>query len=36
MRYGFGGHPYGHEENLEKERRESRVGEIFRPEKEAA
>ena len=36
MRHGFGGHPYGHEESLEKERRESRVGEIFRPEKEAA
>ena len=36
MRHGFGGHPYGHADSLEQERRESRVGEIFRPEKEAA
>lgn len=36
MRHAFGGHPYGHEQSLEEERRESRVGEIFRPEKEVA
>ena len=33
MRHAFGGHPYGHDEAVEEERRESRVGEIFRPEK---
>lgn len=31
MRHGFGGHPYGPEENVARERRESRVGDIFRP-----
>jgi 6-phosphogluconate dehydrogenase len=36
MRHAFGGHPYGHEEGIEEERGESRVGEIFRPDKEAA
>jgi 6-phosphogluconate dehydrogenase len=32
MRHGFGGHPYGPDEDIAKERRESRVGEIVRPE----
>ncbi len=36
MRHGFGGHPYGRNDGIEAERREGRVGEIFRPEKEAA
>jgi 6-phosphogluconate dehydrogenase len=30
MRHGFGGHPYGKDERIARERRESRVGEIFR------
>ena len=33
MRHEFGGHPYGKDEEIAKERRESRVGEIFRPDK---
>jgi 6-phosphogluconate dehydrogenase len=33
MRHGFGGHPYGLDESIARERRESRVGEIFREEK---
>ncbi len=32
MRHGFGGHPYGKDEAIAKERRESRVGEIFKPQ----
>lgn len=32
MRHQFGGHPYGKDERIARERRESRVGEIFRPE----
>lgn len=31
MRHGFGGHPFGPEESIARERREGRVGEIFRP-----
>lgn len=31
MRHGFGGHPYGPQESIERERREGRVGDIFRP-----
>jgi 6-phosphogluconate dehydrogenase len=31
MRHGFGGHPYGRDETIARERAESRVGEIFRP-----
>jgi 6-phosphogluconate dehydrogenase len=30
MRHGFGGHPLGPQESVARERRESRVGEIFR------
>ena len=33
MRHGFGGHPLGREDGVAQERRESRVGEIFRPAK---
>lgn len=33
MRHGFGGHPYGPDETVARERRESRVGEILREEK---
>lgn len=33
MRHSFGGHPYGPDETVARERRESRVGEIFREEK---
>ena len=33
MRHEFGGHPYGNDDKIAAERRESRVGEIFRPEK---
>ncbi len=33
MRHEFGGHPDGEDEGIKKERREGRVGEIFRPEK---
>jgi 6-phosphogluconate dehydrogenase len=36
MRHEFGGHPYGKDEEIAKERRESRVGEIFRPDKKPA
>lgn len=32
MRHGFGGHPYGPEQGVARERREGRVGNIFRPE----
>jgi 6-phosphogluconate dehydrogenase len=31
MRHGFGDHPFGPEESIARERREGRVGEIFRP-----
>jgi 6-phosphogluconate dehydrogenase len=31
MRHGFGGHPFGPQESIARERREGRVGEIFRP-----
>jgi 6-phosphogluconate dehydrogenase len=31
MRHGFGGHPFGPEQDVAHERREGRVGEIFRP-----
>ncbi len=31
MRHGFGGHPYGPDEDIAKERREGRVGEIYKP-----
>jgi 6-phosphogluconate dehydrogenase len=31
MRHGFGGHPYGPEESIARERREGRVGEIYQP-----
>jgi 6-phosphogluconate dehydrogenase len=30
MRHGFGGHPYGRDEKIAKERKEGRVGEIFK------
>lgn len=30
MRHGFGGHPYGDDEAIRRERREGRVGEIYR------
>jgi 6-phosphogluconate dehydrogenase len=33
MRHGFGGHPYGKDEGIVEERREGRVGEIFKPQK---
>ncbi len=32
MRHGFGGHPYGKDDEIAQERREGRVGEIFRPD----
>ena len=31
MRHGFGGHPLGPKDSIAHERREGRVGEIFRP-----
>ena len=31
MRHGFGGHPFGADESVARERREGRVGAIFRP-----
>ena len=31
MRHGFGGHPYGEDEGIVEERREGRVGGIFKP-----
>lgn len=31
MRHGFGGHPFGPKESIAQERREGRVGDIFRP-----
>jgi 6-phosphogluconate dehydrogenase len=30
MRHGFGGHPYGPDEPIVRERREGRVGDFFR------
>jgi 6-phosphogluconate dehydrogenase len=33
MRHGFGGHPFGPDESVAKERREGRVGDFFRPDK---
>jgi 6-phosphogluconate dehydrogenase len=33
MRHGFGGHPLDPKDSVARERRESRVGEIFRPDK---
>ncbi len=30
MRHGFGGHPYGADEAIRSERREGRVGAIYR------
>lgn len=35
MRHGFGGHPFGPEESIARERREGRVGDIFRPDERA-
>jgi 6-phosphogluconate dehydrogenase len=35
MRRNFGGHPLGPQESIARERRESRVGEIFRPEEKS-
>ena len=32
MRHGFGGHPYGPDESIARERQESRVGDIYRPD----
>ena len=34
MRHGFGGHPLGRDESVTRERREGRVGDIFRPRAE--
>ena len=34
MRHGFGGHPYGEDESIRKERREGRVGPIWRDDGE--
>lgn len=31
MRHGFGGHSYGHELNVERERAKGRVGDFYRP-----
>lgn len=31
MRHAFGGHPFGPEESVARERREGRVGDVFRP-----
>ncbi len=31
MRHGFGGHLFGPDESIRRERREGRVGEVFRP-----
>ena len=33
MRHGFGGHPYGKDEEIAKERKEGRVGDIVKPQK---
>lgn len=35
MRHGFGGHPFGPEESIARERREGKVGDVFRPGKPA-
>lgn len=35
MRHGFGGHPFGREEGIARERQKGHIGDIFRPEKEA-
>ena len=32
MRHGFGGHPYGPDANLRRERRDGRVGRVWRPD----
>ncbi len=32
MRHGFGGHPFGPQESIARERREGRVGGVFRPD----
>lgn len=34
MRHGFGGHPFGPDEGIRRERTRGRVGEIYRPEGE--
>jgi 6-phosphogluconate dehydrogenase len=31
MRHGFGGHPFGTDESVQKERQRGRVGELFAP-----
>lgn len=36
MRHGFGGHPFGPEAGIARERREGRVGDIFRPDESSA
>jgi 6-phosphogluconate dehydrogenase len=36
MRHGFGGHPFGPEESVAKERGEGRIGDVFRPGKDEA
>lgn len=36
MRHGFGGHPLGHQESIARERREGRVGDVFRPDQSPA
>jgi 6-phosphogluconate dehydrogenase len=33
MRHGFGGHPYGEDEQIAKERQEGRVGEFVKPKR---
>jgi len=33
MRHGFGGHPFGKDEAIEKERRSGRVGEFYQNDK---
>lgn len=35
MRHGFGGHPYGTDESIVRERREGRVGDFFREQAQA-
>ena len=32
MRHGFGGHPYGPDQGVARERQEGRVGDIYRPD----
>ena len=36
MRHGFGGHPFGPEAGIARERREGRVGDIYRPDAPSA